>query len=95
MRTIQEKILLLYTVTDDDGGVSNVATVNLTITDVNDAPVDLILSNTFIHESEPIGTVVGTFTTVDLDPNETFTYSLVGWVMVARITVRSLLMGTS
>ena len=42
-----------YTVTDDDGGVSNVATVNLTITDVNDAPVDLILSNTFIHESEP------------------------------------------
>ncbi len=66
-----------YTITDDDGAVSNVATVNLTITDVNDAPVDLILSNTFIHEDEPIGYLVGTFTTVDFDPNETFTYSFV------------------
>ncbi|MGI9542303.1 MAG: tandem-95 repeat protein, partial [Cyclobacteriaceae bacterium] len=69
--------VFIYTVTDDDDGVSNEATVFLTIRDINDAPSDLILSNTFIHESEPIGTSVGAFTTVDIDPDETFTYSLV------------------
>ena len=66
-----------YEISDDDGGISNIATVVVEVRDVNDVPKDLILSNTFIDEVEPIGTLVGSFTTVDVDPDESFTYSLV------------------
>ncbi|GJM28772.1 MAG: hypothetical protein DHS20C17_14070 [Cyclobacteriaceae bacterium] len=69
--------LFIYTVADDDGGVSNEATVKIDVRDVNDPPSDLILNNTFVDEVEPIGTVIGTFGTVDVDPDEVFTYSLV------------------
>ena len=67
----------IYTVMDDDGGVSNEATATIEVQNANDPPEDLILSNTFVDEAEPIGFAIGSFTTVDVDPEETFTYSLV------------------
>ena len=66
-----------YTVADDDGGVSNVATAVVTVRNVNDPPSDLILSNSFVDEVTPLQTVIGTFNTIDIDTAETFTYSLV------------------
>ncbi|MBW4660026.1 MAG: hypothetical protein KME15_15230 [Drouetiella hepatica Uher 2000/2452] len=41
------------------------------------APQDLLLSQSTVDENRPIGTVVGTFTTQDPDPGDTFTYTLV------------------
>lgn len=42
------------------------------------SPTDIRLSATVAAENQPAGTVVGRFTTVDVDPGDTFTYSLVG-----------------
>ena len=64
-----------YTVQDDDGGTSNVATVSITMTPVNDAPVanndtaTLMEDNTFTinvlgNDSDVDGTLVNTSVTV-------------------------------
>jgi len=42
----------------------------------SEAPTDLTLSNAAVATSASIGTVVGTFTTVDPTPGDAFTYSL-------------------
>lgn len=52
-----------------------VFTINLL--DANDAPSDMSLSASSIEESQPGGTVIGTFTTTDQDAGETYSYSLV------------------
>ncbi len=66
------------TLTADDG---NGTAVNdgftVTVSAVNDAPTAINLSNTTIAENEPSGTSVGTFTTSDVDPTDSHTYSLV------------------
>jgi hypothetical protein len=50
-------------------------TVNLT--NVNEAPIELSISNTSILESLDIDSPLGTLSTVDLDIGDIFTYSLV------------------
>lgn len=52
-------------------------TFTITVTDVNEAPTDLILSSTTIDENEPIGTTIGFFSALDKDKDETLTYELV------------------
>ncbi|AUB34548.1 Ca2+-binding protein, RTX toxin-related [Nostoc flagelliforme CCNUN1] len=44
---------------------------------VDEVPTDLALSQLNVNENVPAGTVIGTFTTTDLDAGDTFTYSLV------------------
>jgi hypothetical protein len=56
------------------GAKSGVLTLD--VTDVNEAPLAVRLSGSFIAENMPAGTVVGTFSTVDRDRDELFTYSL-------------------
>lgn len=66
-----------YKITDGQS-ISNVATVTIAVTGVNDNPTDLSLSNTTIAENSALGTVIGSFSTVDPDTSNTaFTYSLV------------------
>lgn len=48
----------------------------ITINDVNESPSALTLSNNNIDENQPIGTIIGTFTTFDEDLGNTFSYSL-------------------
>lgn len=43
----------------------------------NSAPTDLALSSSSVPENQPSGTVVGTFSSTDPDPGDTFTYALV------------------
>lgn len=43
----------------------------------NLAPTDIFLSSTSVVEGQPINTVVGRFSTVDPNPGDTFTYTLV------------------
>lgn len=49
----------------------------LDVTDVNEAPLRVRLSDNLVAENKPVGTVVGMFSTVDRDQGELFTYSLV------------------
>ncbi|WP_099071792.1 putative Ig domain-containing protein [Nostoc linckia] len=43
----------------------------------NNAPTDITLSATSVNENVPANTTIGTFTTIDPDTGNTFTYSLV------------------
>jgi VCBS repeat-containing protein len=70
-----DDITLTYRVTDADGDTSD-ATVTITVTGgVNDAPTDIILSATTLHENNP-GAAVGTFTVIDPDAGGSHTYTL-------------------
>jgi hypothetical protein len=63
--------------TTDQIGLSFEQTFTITVTNANEQPTDLALSNAGIAENVPTGTGVGTFTTTDPDAGNTFTYSLV------------------
>ena len=63
--------------TTDQGGLSTEKALTIAITDVNEAPTNLVLSNTVTPENVAAGSVVGNFTTTDPDANNIFTYSLV------------------
>jgi PKD repeat protein len=43
----------------------------------NQAPTDISLSNSSVAENEPVNTIVGTLSTTDPNPGDTFTYTLV------------------
>ncbi|MFZ5868627.1 MAG: DUF4347 domain-containing protein [Thermodesulfobacteriota bacterium] len=64
------------------GGVDTSAWVTTTIAvnGVNDAPTDISISSSNVAENQPVGTVVGTFSTTDADTGDTHTYSLVAGV---------------
>ena len=49
----------------------------ITINDVNEAPMALVLSSTAVDENVPSGTALGTFSTTDPDAGDSHTYSLV------------------
>jgi hypothetical protein len=72
-----------YTVrvaSEDQGGLSFERSLTITVSDANDAPTDVNLDNTSIAEGRPIGTVVGTLSSVDPNDGDTHTYSLVSGV---------------
>ena len=64
----------------DSGPLSDVQTIAITVTNVNEAPTDISLSSSSVAENEPSGTVVGTLSTVDPDVGDTHTYALVAGV---------------
>ncbi|HQK02589.1 MAG TPA: Ig-like domain-containing protein, partial [Anaerolineaceae bacterium] len=49
----------------------------ITVTNVNEAPTDISLSNSSVAENSAVNTIVGTFLSTDPDAGNTFTYSLV------------------
>jgi RHS repeat-associated protein len=63
--------------TTDQGGLSYEKTLTISVTDVNEAPTNLVLSNNITPENVIAGSVLGTLTTTDPDASSTFTYSLV------------------
>lgn len=54
---------------------SNLATVTITVTPVNDAPVIVGLSNSTVAENQPPGTLVGVLSATDVD-GDPLTYSI-------------------
>ena len=48
----------------------------ISVNDVNEPPTNLTLSNNNVDENKDVGTLVGTFTTIDQDTNNTYTYTL-------------------
>jgi|GEM_PF-6140649 len=61
---IYQKVFLINIINVDEG-------------DNNNAPIDIILDNNSIDENQPIGTLIGTFSTNDPDQEDTHTYTLV------------------
>ena len=69
-----------YTVrirTTDAGGLSFQKALTISVTDVNEAPTDIALSNASVAENAGAGATVGTFSSLDPDTSDTFTYTLV------------------
>ncbi len=63
--------------TTDQGGLSYDKVFTVGITDVNEAPIALILSNSTTPENVAPNSLIGTFASTDPDAGNTFTYSLV------------------
>lgn len=74
---------ITVTLTDNGGTLNSgsnvvVRTFTVTVTPVPDTPTNIVLSSNLVFENRPAGTVVGTFSTTDIDlPADSFTYSLV------------------
>ncbi|MGD8985432.1 MAG: Calx-beta domain-containing protein, partial [Desulfobacteraceae bacterium] len=61
-----------------DGDPStDTATVTIEVTGVNDEPTGLSLDSTNVDENSAAGTVIGNFSTIDVDTSDTHSYSLV------------------
>ena len=54
--------------------------LTVTVTDVNEAPTDLTLSNATLPEDEPAGTTVGNLSVTDVDAGQTHAFTLVAGV---------------
>ncbi len=61
----------------DGGGLSFDKQFTITVTNVNEAPTNIALSNSSVAENEPSGTAVGTLSSSDPDAGATHAYSLV------------------
>ncbi len=61
----------------DQGGLTFEQAITITVTNVNETPTAIALSNTAINENNASGATVGSFTTTDPDAGNTFTYTLV------------------
>ncbi|MDH3690980.1 MAG: alkaline phosphatase D family protein, partial [Gammaproteobacteria bacterium] len=61
---------------EDSGGLTITQSYSITIIDVNDPPTAITLNNSDVDEEQAVGTVVGTFTSTDVD-SSIFSYSLV------------------
>ncbi len=61
----------------DQGGLSTEQMFTITVTDVNEAPTNIILSAITVDENHASGEAVGTLSTIDPDAGSTFTYALV------------------
>jgi gliding motility-associated-like protein len=72
---IQDSLFIRLRVTDNNGCYFEKECI-LEVTNVNDAPTAIMLSDTSISENF-LNPVAGTFSALDVDANDTFTYSLV------------------
>lgn len=61
----------------DRGGLSTERAFTIIVTNVNEAPQSISLSNATVLETIDTSTAVGTLTTIDADSSDTFTYTLV------------------
>ncbi|MGD9971335.1 MAG: cadherin domain-containing protein [Sulfuricurvum sp.] len=75
------------TVTVSDGFLTDTQDINITLTNVNEPPTTISLSNSSIAENNPTNTLIGTLTTTDTDANNTFSYSILGVGDAASFTI--------
>ncbi len=70
----------IYVSCFDKAGKEAYSLINIKITDANDAPTNVIISNTSALESKPVGTFIGKFATEDLDVSQTHVYTFASGV---------------
>ena len=63
--------------TTDQGGLFFEKQLTIGVSNVNETPTNLTLSNSAVAENQTIGTVIGNLSTTDPDTGNTFTYRLV------------------
>ena len=56
--------------------LTTVSTISLQVTDVNEKPTSILLSDIFLKENSPIGTYIGNLIIADEDEGEAFSYEL-------------------
>ncbi|OYP39074.1 cadherin domain-containing protein [Rhodopirellula sp. MGV] len=61
----------------DSADQSTTQTFTITVTDVNEAPTAMAITNSTVGDNAVSGTTVGTLSSTDVDAGETFTYTLV------------------
>ncbi|MDQ5826753.1 MAG: cadherin domain-containing protein [Chloroflexota bacterium] len=61
----------------DAGGLNTEKAFTVTVSDVNEAPSNIALSNSDVDEKAPVGTQVGDFSTTDADSGDSHAYTLV------------------
>ncbi len=61
----------------DSGGLTHDKTFTIGVTNVNEAPTNILLSSNTVAENSANGTVVGTLSALDPDAGDTATFSLV------------------
>ncbi|MCX7399769.1 MAG: cadherin domain-containing protein [Planctomycetales bacterium] len=61
----------------DQGGLTYDKAFTINVTNVNEAPTEINLSNSSVAENLAIGATVGSFSTTDADSGNTFTYSFI------------------
>ncbi len=61
----------------DSSFMTDTAAITINVTNANEPPTDIALDNNDVNENQPIGTVVGNFSTTDPDVGDTHTYTLV------------------
>ena len=66
--------------TTDAGGLTFEKQVTISVTNVNEAPTSLTLSNNSIAENSGVNGIIGTFTSTDPDVGDTKTYALTSGV---------------
>lgn len=67
----------LNVVATDGGSLSSSQAVTVSVTDVNEAPTDISVSNAAVPQSSASGTVIGALSAIDPDAGDTATFSLV------------------
>lgn len=63
--------------TTDQGGLNFEKQLTITVNNLNEKPIDILLSPNTVDENVPAGSLVGNLSTLDPDKNDTFTYQLV------------------
>ncbi len=63
---------------DTDYIFSDYINGTLTVNAANNPPTNISISNAAINENQPVGSVIGTFSTTDPDVGDTFTYTFCG-----------------
>ena len=67
----------VHIIVTDSGGLTIEKDFTISVTNVNEPPTDMSLSNSTIAENAGANAVVGVFSATDPDSGETFTYTLV------------------
>lgn len=62
--------------TTDQGGLFFENTFTLTVSNVNDAPTDVLITNFLIDENQPVPTAIGTLSVIDNDLADTHTLTI-------------------
>ena len=70
-------ILTVGVVATDSGGLNRIQTLTVVVTDINEAPHDIVLSTDETAENQPPGMTVAAVTVEDQDYNETFVCQLI------------------
>ncbi len=73
----QQAFYFINVTSKDDGGAEITEQLVIIITDENDEPTDISLSNNKIAENESTNTLIGKFFSTDQDEGDSFTYSLI------------------